>query len=223
VQRTSAQHALAADQTQAATFILTSKDRVMGVQGYAGTGKTHMLRAVREVAERAGWNRALRRARPRQRGPAARRRNLLGYLGYAISSQSRRKASPGNRPMSCLVVDESSMISAGQARALVGAADRQKARLVLIGDRPAIAGHRGGRPFAMLMDRGMAFAEMRDVKRQTNPILREAVMESIARREAASARKTSRPQHTSSGIAKHGSAALVQTILRGRSSNVIRP
>ena len=49
------EHGLATDQTQAATFILTTKDRVVGVQGYAGTGKTHMLRAVREVAERAGF------------------------------------------------------------------------------------------------------------------------------------------------------------------------
>ena len=42
---TSQEHRLAPDQTQAATFILATKDRVVGVQGYAGTGKSHGTRA----------------------------------------------------------------------------------------------------------------------------------------------------------------------------------
>ena len=74
------EHGLAMDQAQAATFILTTKDRVVGVQGYAGTGKTHMLRAVREVAERNGLCRTrIRAERNRGAGPAARRRDRLGY------------------------------------------------------------------------------------------------------------------------------------------------
>ena len=81
------------------------------------------------------------------------------------------------------------MMSTEQARVLVSAADRQKARLLLIGDRQQLPAIEAGRPFAMLLERGMAFAEMRQVKRQTNPVLRAAVMDSIAHREAAALKK----------------------------------
>lgn len=90
------------------------------------------------------------------------------------------------------------MMSAEQARALVSAADRQKARLLLIGDRQQLPAIEAGRPFAMLLERGMQFTEMRQVKRQTDPALRAAVRDSIARREAAALKKLS--GHTSSYI-----------------------
>ena len=42
-------------QRDAVTTILSSKDRVVGVQGYAGTGKTAMLDRARSLAERRGY------------------------------------------------------------------------------------------------------------------------------------------------------------------------
>ncbi|MFY2365646.1 AAA family ATPase, partial [Klebsiella pneumoniae] len=41
---------------EGATTILNGKDRVVGVQGYAGTGKNYMLSAVPEVAEGKGYS-----------------------------------------------------------------------------------------------------------------------------------------------------------------------
>jgi ATP-dependent exoDNAse (exonuclease V) alpha subunit len=42
-------------QKEAISEILTTKDRIVGVQGYAGTGKTTMLSTVRELAEESGY------------------------------------------------------------------------------------------------------------------------------------------------------------------------
>ena len=183
------EHRLAADQTEAATFILTTKDRVVGVQGYAGTGKTHMLRAVREVAERAGFT-------VRGFAPSATAARVLQQdAGIASDTLSRhlievaKESKPWQSASELWVVDEASMMSTEQARALVVAADRQKARLVIIGDRQQLPAIEAGRPFAMLLERGMASVEMRDIKRQQSPTLKAAVLDSIGRREAAALKK----------------------------------
>lgn len=187
--RAAQEHGLAADQSDAAVFILTSKDRVVGVQGYAGTGKTHMLRAVREVAERAGF--AVRGFAP----SATAARVLQQDAGIVSDTLSKhlleiaKESKPWQSETEVWVVDEASMMSTDQARALVSAADRQKARLVIVGDRQQLPAIEAGRPFAMLLERGMAFAEMRLVKRQENAVLCAAVMDSIQRRADAALKK----------------------------------
>jgi conjugative relaxase-like TrwC/TraI family protein len=185
---------LAADQTDAATFILTTRDRVVGVQGYAGTGKTHMLRAVREVAERSGLT-------VRGFAPSATAARVLQQdAGIASDTVSKhlidvaKESRPWQSARELWVVDEASMMSTEQARTLLTAADRQKARLVLIGDRQQLPAIEAGRPFAMLLERGMAFAQMREIKRQKSAVLRAAVIDSVARRHAAALGKLT--QHT---------------------------
>ena len=54
---------LNAGQKEAVKLILSSKDRVLGVQGYAGTGKTTMLKRLRSLAESRGTARGLRNMR----------------------------------------------------------------------------------------------------------------------------------------------------------------
>ncbi len=188
-QRAVAGHALAVDQTNAATFILTSRDRIVGIQGYAGTGKTHMLRVVREVAETAGltvrgFAPSASAARVLQQDAAIPSDTVSKHL-LEIKKESRPRGSSGE----LWVVDEASMLSTDQARWLVRAAASQKARIVLIGDRQQLAAVEAGRPFAMLLEHGMASVEMRDIKRQKNPKLKAAVLDTIARREADALKK----------------------------------
>ncbi len=46
---------LTAGQKEAVKLILSAKDRTVGVQGYAGTGKTTMLDRARTLAEKKGY------------------------------------------------------------------------------------------------------------------------------------------------------------------------
>ena len=163
VQKAVEKHQLADDQTKAATFILTAKDHVLGIQRICENRQTLLLRAVREVAESHGLT-------VRGFAPSATAARVLEQ-DAAIPSDTlskhlievARDSKPWNAASELWVVDEASMISTEQARALVNAADRQKARLVLVGDRQQLPAVEAGRPFAMLLDRGMPSAEMREI------------------------------------------------------------
>jgi ATP-dependent exoDNAse (exonuclease V) alpha subunit len=148
-----------------------------------------MLRAVREVAERAGFT-------VRGFAPSATAARVLQQdAGIPSDTVSRhlievaKESKPWQSASELWVIDEASMMSTEQARALVSAADRQKARLVLVGDRQQLPAIEAGRPFAMLLERGMASVEMREIKRQKSPILKAAVLDSIGRREVAALKK----------------------------------
>jgi conjugative relaxase-like TrwC/TraI family protein len=174
---------LSKDQSGAAALILTTSDRIVGVQGYAGTGKTHMLRLVRQQAEKAGIT-------VRGFAPSAAAATVLqqdtSIPSDTVSRHLLELGKGGRRAYAkeLWIVDEASMLSTEQARRLVKAANQQDVRMVLVGDRQQLAAVEAGRPFAMLLDKGMAVADMRDIKRQKNPNLKAAVLDSIAHREA---------------------------------------
>jgi ATP-dependent exoDNAse (exonuclease V) alpha subunit len=154
-----------------------------------------MLRAVREVAERAGFT-------VRGFAPSATAARVLQQdAGIASDTLSRhlievaKESKPWQSASELWVVDEASMMSTEQARALVVAADRQKARLVIIGDRQQLPAIEAGRPFGMLLERGIASVELHDIKRQKSPILKAAVLDSIGRREAAALKKLAEHTH----------------------------
>ena len=93
-------------------------------------------------------------------------RVLQQDAGIASDTLSRhlievaKESKPWQSASELWVVDEASMMSTEQARALVVAADRQKARLVIIGDRQQLPAIEAGRPFAMLL--GAGHGECRD-------------------------------------------------------------
>ena len=177
-------------QRDAARTILLSPHRTVGVQGHAGSGKTTMLRAVRELA---GENRIVGLA------PSASAvhvmageadipaRTLQGFLtryrdvGDGIAppekTEEARKALGG----SVLILDEASMVGTVQMRALTRiAAQTDVARLALIGDRRQLRSVEAGQPFGLLQDAGMPTARMDEMVRQRDADLRQAVLHMVA-------------------------------------------
>ena len=61
---------LTAGQKEAVKLILSEKDRVVGVQGYAGTGKTTMLKRARALLRSAATRSGGSRLRPQRRAPS---------------------------------------------------------------------------------------------------------------------------------------------------------
>ncbi|MXX90316.1 MAG: relaxase domain-containing protein [Boseongicola sp. SB0677_bin_26] len=179
-------------QREAVRAILLGNGRIAGVQGYAGTGKTAMLRAVRELAEDRGVialapSAAAVRSLRREAGLPA--RTMQGFLSryrdvadgtINDGGLARLKALHSG---SVLVLDEASMAGTVQMRSLMRIADAlDVGRLVLVGDTRQLRAIEAGQPFRQLQEAGMPTAVMDDVLRQRTPHLREAVAHVIGGR-----------------------------------------
>ncbi len=157
-------------QSNAAHLILTTKNRIVGIQGLAGTGKTFMLSVVHELAERQGY----RIVGLAPTAAAAKELSKTGIKSQTITSFQAEKEKPLDEK-SILVIDEAGMVSVKQLESLLKTAQRYEARVVLVGDTQQLKAVEAGRPFAQLQDHGMATAGMGEIQRQKNPELKVAV------------------------------------------------
>ncbi len=183
---------LTAGQKDAVKLILSAKDRVVGVQGYAGTGKTTMLNRARALAEKKGWRMAGLAPSASAAQTLAAEANiesqtLQGFLARNAGVAAGRLSKHAAREMraafakTILVVDEGSLASTVQARDLLRvAAEFRIPRVVLVGDAKQLDAVDAGKPFAQLQAAGMQTAVMDEIMRQRDPALREAVEASIA-------------------------------------------
>ncbi|MYE12522.1 MAG: AAA family ATPase, partial [Gammaproteobacteria bacterium] len=172
--------------------VLLGEGRIAGVQGYAGTGKTAMLRTVRELAgdrrvTALAPSAAAVRSLRREAGLPA--RTLQGFLSRHRDVADGTVSEEGLARLralhsgSVLVLDEASMAGTVQTRSLMRIADAlDVGRLVLVGDTRQLRSIEAGQPFRQLQEAGMPTAVMDDVLRQRTPHLREAVAHVIGGR-----------------------------------------
>ena len=176
---------LTAGQQEAVRTVLLSRDRIVGVQGWAGTGKTTMLRHVWELAgDRPvlGLAPEARAARVLERESGMNVRTLQWFLTRCGSALGDDRAEDRLRQMfggSLVVLDEASLVSTDRMGSLMRIADRLGvARLVLVGDTGQLRAVEAGQPFLQLQRAGMTTVQMDEVRRQRNPVLRAAVLAS---------------------------------------------
>ena len=178
---------LTAGQREAVKLILSAKDRVVGVQGYAGTGKTTMLDRVRTLAEKKGWRTvglapSASAVKTLASEAGIESETLQGFLARNTGVAEGRLTRKGERQMraafarTILVVDEGSLASTVQARDLLRVANAFRIpRVVLVGDAKQLDAVDAGKPFAQLQAAGMKTAIMDEIMRQRDPALKEAV------------------------------------------------
>ena len=183
---------LTGGQKQAVATILSSKDRVVGIQGYAGTGKTAMLNRARALAEKSGYrmlglapSASAVQTLGMESGIAS--ETLQGFLARNAGVAEGRLARKAARRMqdefskTVLVVDEGSLASTVQARDLLRIAGTLRIpRVVLVGDEKQLDAVDAGKPFAQLQRAGMQTAVMDEILRQREPALKQAVEASVA-------------------------------------------
>jgi len=183
---------LTAGQRDAVKLILSEKDRTVGVQGYAGTGKTRMLNRARALAEKKGWRMVgLAPSASAVRTLAAESgiesETLQRFLARNAGVAEGRLTKMGAKAMraafakTVLVVDEGSLASTVQARDLLRIAGELRIpKLVLVGDAKQLDAVDAGKPFAQLQQAGMKTAVMDEILRQRDPDLKAAVEASLA-------------------------------------------
>ena len=179
-------------QKEAVKLILSEKDRVVGVQGYAGTGKTTMLNRARALLEKRGFevrglapSASAARTLDAEAGIAS--ETLQGFLARNAGVAEGRLTKNGERRMragfrkAVLVVDEGSLASTAQTRDLLRIANTLRIpRVVLVGDEKQLDAVDAGKPFAQLQGASMKCATMDEIVRQREPALKEAVEASLA-------------------------------------------
>src|SRR5580658_9977379 len=151
--------------------VLSSSDHIQGIQGFAGSGKTTTLAAIRGAAEGQGYQ--VEGFAPTSR--AARQLNEAGIEAGTLQGFLVRTANPDPREQKHFyLVDESSLASTNQMREFLsrlGPSDR----VLLIGDTRQHQGVEAGRPFEQLQEAGMRTAMLDDIVRQKDPALKSAV------------------------------------------------
>jgi hypothetical protein len=178
-------------QEAAASLILEAKDRVIGVQGVAGAGKSTMLQPVTKIVGEQG------RPVVALAVGAEIARKLGEDLGVPCSSVAaflgrHRALLNADAPVALqdrslaelkdavIIVDEASTLSSRQAADLMRLAHRADvARLALVGDTRQYGAVEAGKPFADLQAQGLATAELTDNVRARSGIMKPSRRSSI--------------------------------------------
>ncbi len=163
--------------------VLTSRDRVHGLQGLAGTGKTTTLEAIREGAEQNGY--AVEGFAPTSRAAGQLREagvNATTLQSFLVrGGQGQTTGDPDSRHL--YLLDESSLASTQQMKAFLVKIQPQD-RVLVIGDTQQHQGVEAGKPFQQMQDGGMRTAQLDQIMRQKDPELLKAV-EHLAKNETA--------------------------------------
>jgi conjugative relaxase-like TrwC/TraI family protein len=179
---------LNASQRQAVDEILLSREKVVGLDGIAGAGKTTTLSVIREGAEAEGY-------RVEGFAPTSRAAQKLGEAGMETSTLQKhlvRGQQPDTGEKRLYVLDESSLASTRQVHEFVNRLHPND-RVLLVGDRRQHEAVEAGRPFAQLQDAGMKTVKLEEIVRQKDLELKQ-VVEQMARGEVREAILTGRAE-----------------------------
>lgn len=160
-----------AEQKQAIHNVLGSKDRFIGVHGFAGVGKSHLTKPVKDLAEEKGMT--VRALAPY--GGQVKALQSEGLKAQTVASflKARDKKIDGN---TLVIVDESGVIPARQMQRLMEEIEKHGARAVFLGDTQQTKAIEAGKPYDQLISAGMSVSYVTEIQRQkANPELLKAV------------------------------------------------
>jgi Ti-type conjugative transfer relaxase TraA len=184
-QRAAEQHNLSEAQKTALSHILKPAQLSLLV-GYAGTGKSYLMRCAREAWEAAGYQvcgTALSgiAAEGLEKGSGIPSKTIDSYL-YQWEQ--------GKMPLSknhVLVLDEAGMVDTRKLEKIIHQANLSKAKVVMIGDPGQLQAIESGAPFRLLA-RTLGCQNLEEIRRQEHPEMRKASVH-LAKEEAGEALK----------------------------------
>jgi len=161
-------------QLDAASLILSGKDRFSVIQGDAGSGKTLSMKAVFEVLQEGSPDAVIRglgftgkSAHELELASGIKSDTIHGFLGKGVEAGAGKEL---------WIVDESSMVSSRQMAQLIDSAKETDARVVFLGDAKQLQSIQAGKMFKDLQEKGLVEKTVMDTAiRQKTEHLKEAV------------------------------------------------
>ena len=150
--------------------VLSSHDRIHGIQGVAGGGKTTALAVIRSAAEAQNYR--VEGFAPTSR--AAKQLEQAGVPSGTLQSFLMRSPESDMRQRRFVFIDESSLASTNQMCEFLrrlGPADR----VLLIGDTRQHQSVEAGRPFQQLQEAGLQTSRLDQIVRQKDTVLKGEV------------------------------------------------
>lgn len=170
---------------------LAQQDRVLCIQGRAGTGKTTVLGALAAIVRDSRGDKILGCATG---GAPAEKLGTEALIPTStIAGLLTRYRSANGLPAEIqdrlldgvLVVDEAGMTGSKDMAVLLELADHFNTRVVLVGDTAQLAPVAAGRPFFEIIDRRLAkVVELKQMSRQQDPIQAEAAVHTMKKNAA---------------------------------------
>ena len=173
-------------QENAASLVLSSRDRIVAIQGIAGAGKSSVMKPVAQLLREEGkqvlgltvQNTLVQML---ERDTGIRSMTIARFL----TQWGRLLHEPGNATLlsearstlgdHVLVLDEASMVSNEDKAKLVRLANLAEVhRLVLVGDKRQLGAVDAGKPFDLVQQAGIERAKMDVNLRGRDPVLRRA-------------------------------------------------
>ena len=161
---------LTVEQQNAAHMVLTTKNRVVGIQGFAGVGKSHLLKSCTQLILEKGYEVEIVAPYNNQvkelKKLGVPSRTLISFLQNSRQSLHSQKV---------LVVDEAGVVPTHLMKKLLAQVEKHGGRVVLLGDIMQLPAIESGRPFAQLQKSGMTTLKLTNIQRQETQSLKEAV------------------------------------------------
>lgn len=192
-------------QRAALALSLTSPDRVIGVVGAAGAGKTTSMFGTVEAARARGYEvvgiaPSAAASHELQSAGADDTRTLASLLASKQTEDQQR----------IYILDEAGMVSGRDMDALLRRVDAEGARLLLVGDPRQLSAVEAGSPFQQMLETGaVGYATIDEIQRQRDPALRE-IAQAFAKGEAAQGAALARPYMHDVQIQKEGDKPTTQ-------------
>jgi len=213
---------LGADQRAALNLVLSSHDRITGMQGLAGAGKTTALRELHAAVKESGRELVVC-------APSAAATDVLRKEGFAEAVTVAKLLTHDGplSPRSVLVVDEAGTLgTSDMLRVLVAA---REARVVLVGDTGQHAPVAQGDALRILEEHsGYRFGRLTQIRRQRSEELKETVLLAAKQRTGeafARLRKAGEvvEQNDTAALYPKAADAYLRVTLSGKTALVVSP
>ena len=167
---------LSEEQKEAVRFVGASRDQVMAIRGVAGAGKTTLLKELDGHLAEA-------KQKLLYLAPTASAVKVLQSEGFTKATtvseylaKTQDRAMPAEWKGAVVVVDEAGLASNQQGAALLGLAEKERQRIVFVGDSRQHSGVEAGDFLRVLESHSkLATCELKDIRRQTSADYNQAV------------------------------------------------